>query len=193
VSDEEKRSSEKEKEKGAILIVSADTGEVLDRVKPGDRMKITRLESLEYLSQFDDWSLEHFYKGHVGEIRKLMDELSTNEKAFLFAIAPCVNYDDCCLKYSNGKDITSSDLVKITGLGRGTVFDTIRSLTEKDIVYRGKNSKNRQYFVNPWIFCKGNRINKVLKTMFKNYRIRVMDGIRWRDLQELKHRTKRRR
>lgn len=33
-----------------------------------------------------------------------------------------------------------------------------------------------------WLFCKGNRINKVLKTMFKNYRIRVLGGVKWKDM-----------
>jgi hypothetical protein len=72
-------------------------------------------------------------------------------------------------------------LVEITGLSRGAVYDAINSLIRKDIIYKGRNSKNRQYFVNPWLFCKGNRINKVLKTMFKNYRIRVLGGVKWKD------------
>lgn len=168
---------------GAIII-ERETGEITNEIRPGDRLKITRRESIEYLSQYSEWKLEHFYKGHINEMRVLMKELSTNEKAFLFAIAPYVGYEDCCLKYSNGREITSNSLVEITGLSRSAVFDTIRNLIKKDILYRGKNSKNRQYFVNPWVFCKGNRINKVLKTMFKNYKIRIMGGIRWKDLKD---------
>ena len=57
----------------------------------------------------------------------------------------------------------------------------INGLIEKDILYKGRNSRNVQYFANPWLFCKGNRINKVLKTMFKNYEIRTMDKTKWKD------------
>ena len=88
------------------------------------------------------------------------------------------------MQYDNGEDIGSEDLVAITGLSRSVVYQTINSLVNKDILYKGRNSVNRQYFANPWLFCKGNRVNKVLKTMFKNYRIRVLNNKRWKDLKE---------
>ncbi len=164
-------------------IVKYDTGEVENELREGDRVKITRKESIDYLNQFQSWEMERFYKGHIGEITALMKELSTNEKAFLFSIALYVGYEDCCLKYLNGRDITTKDLLVITGLSNGALHKTINSLVKKDIIYKGKNSKNRQYFINPWLFCKGNRINKVLKTMFKNYKVRVCDGVKWKDIK----------
>ena len=164
-------------------IVDMGTGEIVDGARDGDRIKIIRRESVEYLAQFQTWKIEHFYKGHTDEIRKLMGELSTNEKAFLYSIAVYVGYEDCCLKYPNGNDITTKDLIELTGLGKTAVHETIKSLVKKDILYKGKNSKNRQYFINPWLFCKGNRINKVLKTMFKNYKVRVMGGVKWKDIK----------
>jgi len=115
-----------------------------------------------------------------------MDDLSQAEKAFLFSVVPCVSYDDCHLQTHDGKDVGTEDLVEITKLSRGLVYETIRTLIQKDILYRGKNSKNRQYFVNPWIFCRGNHINKVLKTMFKNYKIRILGGKAWKDVKEKK-------
>jgi len=167
--------------KKVSYLVSTDTGEVTNEINEGDRVRITRKESLEYLSQFQEWRIEHFYKGHVDELRKLTD-LTTNEKAFLFSIATYVGYEDCCLKHPNGNDITPDDLLRITGLCKSILYDTINSLSKKDIIYKGNNSRNRQYFINPWLFCKGNRINRVLKTMFKNYRIRVLGGIKWDDV-----------
>jgi len=162
------------------FIVDPHTGEVIDRLCVGDRL--LRKKSAEYLNNTEEWKIENFFKGHAGEIKKWVAELSTQEKAFLFSIAPYVSYDDCHLQYVNGNDIGTEDLVKVTGMVRRTIYDVVKSLTDKDILYRGKNSKNRQYFVNPWLFCKGNRINKVLKTMFKNYRVRVMGGVRWKDI-----------
>ena len=163
-------------------IVDAETGETYNEIRQGDRHKIVRKESIDYLSQHQDWRIEHFYKGHTDEIRKLMRELSINEKAFLFSVAVYVGYEDCCIKYSNGKDITTEDLINLTGLSRNVFYETVKELAKKDIIYIGKNSKNRQYFVNPWLFCKGNRINKVLKTMFKNYKVRICGNIPWKNL-----------
>jgi len=168
--------------KRRAFIVDVDTGEKINELNPGDRIKITRKESIEYLSQFDDWNIENFYKAHAAELRKVMPDLSIYEKGFILAVASYVGYDDCCIKYPNGNDITSEDLVSLTGLSRSKLFMTIDSLCKKDIIYKGKNSGGRQYFMNPWLFCKGNRINKVLKTMFKNYRVRVLGGIQWKNI-----------
>lgn len=166
------------KEKRGI-IVNPESGKEIDAIYAGDR--VVRKESIDYLKSVDEWKIENFYKGHIKELEKWMKELSNVEKAFLFSIVPYISYNDCHLAYGNGVDIGTEDLVEISGLSRGAVYEAINSLIKKDIIYKGRNSKNRQYFVNPWLFAKGSRINKVLKTMFKNYRIRVLGGVRWKD------------
>ena len=163
------------------IIIDPVTGERKGVLCAGDR--VVRDATVEYLNNTQEWKLDNFFKGHAGEINKWQKELSVNEKALLFSIVSYVSYEDCHLRYSNGNDIGTEDLVKISSMARRTVYETLDSLIKKDIIYRGKNSKSRQYFVNPWLFCKGNRINKVLKTMFKNYRIRVMGGIKWKDIK----------
>lgn len=135
--------------------------------------------------KYQEWNImEHFYKGNIDEIRKTMQNLNVYEKAFLYSIVPYISYEDCCLKYDNGNELKFETLVDISGISKGKLSTVINSLVEKDIVYKGKNSNTIQYFVNPWLFCKGNRINKVLKTMFKNYEIQTKEGIKWKDLKE---------
>lgn len=163
-------------------VVSKETGEVVNTLYEGDRT--VRKKSVEYLESTQEWKIEHYFKGHIGEIEKWMNDLNMAEKAFLFSIVPFISYTDCHLQYINGQDIGTEDLVKISGMARGTVYETINSLIKKDILYKGRNSKGRQYFINPWLFCKGNRINIVLQTMFKNYRIRVLGGKRWKDVKD---------
>jgi len=163
------------------LIVNSTTGEVTGELCEGDR--VLKKATIDHLSNYQEWHIENFYKGHAAELRKVLLDLSVYEKAFVLAVATYVGYDDCCIKYPNGNDITSEDLVALTGLGRTKLFETIDSLVKKDVIYKGKNSKGRQYFMNPWLFCKGNRINKVLKAMFKNYRVRVLGGVQWKNLK----------
>lgn len=184
----------------ARRIIEKTTGEILADEDEGDRVKITymkensinafkkKLESdterkINELStgNYEMWNLEVFYKGNVKEIQAIMKELNVYEKAFLYSIVPHIGYDDCCLKFNNGNELSFEKMVEISGISKGKLSETIKSLIDKDILYKGKNSKNTQYFVNPWLFCKGNRINKVLKTMFKNYKIRIL-GVRWREL-----------
>jgi hypothetical protein len=155
-------------------------GEILTSLNPGDR--ILRNKSVEYLSDTQIWNIKKFYKGNIEELRKQLESLSTYEKAFLFTIVTYVGYTDCCIKYDNGNCIGFDDLVGLTRMGRSKTNETINSLVKKDIVYKGRNSKGLQYFVNPWLFYKGNNINNVLKTMFKNYRVKVMGDKKWGDL-----------
>lgn len=163
-------------------VVKPETGEIIDSMYEGDR--ILRKASIDNLSQYQVWKVERFFKGHIGEIREVVKELSAMEKAFLFSIAPYVGYDDCCLKHDNGNELSFDDMVRICDMSRSTVSGVINDLIDKDILYRGKNSQVRQYFMNPWLFCKGNRINRVLKRMFRNYRIKVIGGRKWKDVSD---------
>jgi hypothetical protein len=129
------------------------------------------------------WNMSNFMKMNTMEMRLWMNDLSQAEKAFLFSIVPYVSYNDCHLETHDGKDIGTEDLTSIVKMSRALTYSTIDSLISKDIIYRGKNSKSRQYFVNPWLFYKGDMINKVLQTMFKHYKIRVLGNKRWMDVK----------
>ncbi|MBW2003025.1 MAG: hypothetical protein JRI72_00210 [Deltaproteobacteria bacterium] len=162
-------------------VVCSETGEIVTEINSGDR--ILRKKSIDSYNETTVWKMENFYKGHTGEIAKWNIDLSQTEKAFLFSVAPYISYDDCHLQFkNNSRDIGTEDFVEITNMSRKTVYATIKSLIAKDILYKGRNSKSRQYFVNPWLFAKGSRVNKVLKTMFKNYKIRVLNDVKWGDI-----------
>lgn len=161
-------------------------GEVITDLYEGD--KVVRGKTIEFLEQTQEWKIEHFYKGHIDEITKLNQELNVYEKAFIYSVVPYVGYNDCLLKYNNtadGNPLTFDDMVKITGISRGKLHQTLDDLIKKDIIYKGRNSVGLQYFINPWLFCKGQRINKVLKAMFQNYRIRVMGGKKWGNIDDI--------
>lgn len=163
-------------------VIDDESGVVLGVLDDGDR--IIRKASIDHLKNYQVWTVEHFFKGNMPEINKWMEELSPHEKALLFTVSTYVSYEDCCLKHSNGDMLTFDDIVKKSGIARGTTSETLNSLIDKDILYRGKNSRERQYFMNPWLFCKGNRINRVLKTMFRNYRIRICQNVKWGNLKD---------
>jgi hypothetical protein len=175
-------------------IVDFETGEIEHEIEAGDRF--IKAKSIEaYLRKQNknkesqskvciDWRMPDFIFQNSPELKMVLPELSQNEKAFLMCMSIYISYEDCHLQFSNGIDIGTEDLIKITGFSRSVVYELVESLIKKDIIYKGKNSVTRQYFVNPWLFHKGNRVNKVLKTMFKNYRIRTLDNKKWKDLKE---------
>lgn len=124
---------------------------------------------------------EDFAITNTKELKLLIPELGKSEKVLLLSILPYVGYEDCLLKHSNGRDLNIENISKISGLSLSTTEDTVNSLRIKDILYKGKNSRNVQYFVNPWVCSRGNRFNKVLKSMFRNYKIRSLDK-KWKEI-----------
>lgn len=181
-------------------ILDTETGEILAEEECGDRIKYVKANSIKSYERMKDsqiiskmkameedgcqnWNLESFYKGNIQEIRKTMDKLDIYERAFLFSIATYIGYEDCCLKFDNGNELTFEKMVEISGISKGKLSTVLQGLIKKDILYKGKNSKTVQYFVNPWLFCKGNRINKVLKRMFRNYEIQSENGTKWKDFE----------
>lgn len=175
-------------------VIDPYTKEQTNVLKKGDKIvRKASIDSFKNLKQqiadagCEKWKMKEFYKANTDEMQLISKELSMSEKAFLFSIAPYVSFDDNHLQKGHGKkavDIGTEDLIDITGMSRSTLYDTINLLAEKDVIYRGRNSRNKQYFINPWLFCKGNMINKVLKTMFKNYKVRSKDNTCWKDLEE---------
>ena len=164
------------------LVVAEETGEILNRLSDGDR--ILKHKSIEYLSDFQTWKIEHYYKGNIDEVRKHLNSLSINERAFLFTVVTYIGYKDCCIQYDNGKTMDFEELIALTKMQKSLLYSTIESLRKKDIIYKGKNSKGTQYFMNPWLFSKGNQINRVLKTMFQNYHIKVLNDTQWKDVKD---------
>lgn len=165
-------------------IINVTTGEVIDSIYEGDRVvhsgKI-RDAKPDYPTVF--WDNDDFHKGYNKELKLLMSELSTAEKSLLFSVMPYIQYDSCCLSFDDNTDIQSEDMADICGISRKTAYFIIDVLVQKDILYRGKNSRGRQYYINPWLFSKGNRINKTLKSMFKNYKIRSLNNKKWSQLK----------
>lgn len=177
-----------------LYIVNPNTNKVENYINKGD--KIVRKSSIDAFRDIkeqeaieqgcDKWKMKEFYKTNIEEMKLVLKELSQSEKAFLASITPYISFDSNLLQVGSGrkaKDIGTEELVDITGMSRSTVYDTIDTLRKKDIVYRGENSRNRQYYINPWLYCKGNRINRVLKDMFKNYKVRSQGNVLWKDLE----------
>lgn len=112
--------------------------------------------------------MDEFYKGNINKLKKNMTNLDIYERAFLFSIVPYIGYEDCCLKYDNGKEIGFTNLIEISKISKRKVQDIIGSLVEKNILYKEKDGKTIRYFVNPYLFCKGSRIQSRLCSIFEN-------------------------
>lgn len=165
-------------------LIDSETGELLYELNKGDR--IIRAASIEYYKEtkLKGRSGRPFSKVDLSEGILLLRELEPNERSLLFLLQYFVSYESCLIQYRNGSDITFGDVVELSGWSKATTSETLNKLVQKNVIYKGKNGRNVQYFMNPWVVSRGSESNKTLKEMFKNYRIRSKGGITWEELEK---------
>lgn len=144
-----------------------------------ERIKEMQKDKATYMNCLTDT----FTKADTKEFKLLLGELNVYEKAFLLSVMPYVGYEDCAIKKDNGSPLSVKECAQISGMSERKAFEVISSLKDKCIIYKGKTGKETQYFMNPWLFSKGNKLNKVLKYMFRNYKVRCKGMKPWKDLQ----------
>lgn len=169
-------------------IVDGNDGNVVDTLGPHDR--ILRGETTQRYHEWveqqhtdkDKWVMTDFMKVSAQEQQLWNRDLSINEKAFLFSMQPYLSFDnDLC--DTEGNQLGSEAVVYLSGVPRNRVFEVLKSLTRKFILYQGKNGRGRQYIINPWIMCKGVYVKRDYKALFRDYRIRMLGNVRWGDLK----------
>lgn len=152
-------------------IVNED-GVIESELKEGD--KILRKKSQEYLADKIEVHYTEYITVNSAELRLLMDDIDKNEASAIMALLPYVSFTSSVIQHKNGKCIGTEDMPKILGMSRNTSYETINKLVAKDILYKGKNSKEVQYYMNPWLTKKGRKVNSTLASMFKNYYVRSL-------------------
>lgn len=162
-------------------VVDSGTGEVLSELQEGDR--IVRAKSIEYYKSLSKRRRgRSFSKVDISEGTLLLKELDPKERSLLFLLQYFVSYDSCLIRKSPGADMSLSDIVERSGYSRRIVCETLNSLIKKNIIYKGKNGRNVQFFMNPWVVQRGSGANKTLFEMFRHYRIRSLGNITWEEL-----------
>lgn len=169
-------------------IVEEFNGKRIVGLNDGDR--VVRKASIEYFKNKKEQYVvknvggyynclsETFTKVNIEEMRLLLGALDVCECCFLFAVLPYVGYLDCKIRYDNGKCLSVKDFVRLTNMSSSKVYKVIKSLEDKAVICKVK----KEYYVNPWLFSRGNKIDKCLKGMFGEYEIRCKDMVRWNDL-----------
>ena len=167
-------------------------GEILDELSTGD--KIIRKASLDNFKSYSgkkilkDKELQDrgyiafkpykFITSNEEEGRLLLDELSVDERSFLFSIHYYVGYDNY-LKLPNNKKMSTNDIISVSGFKKSKVYSLLKSLDDKCIIKKIKTAKNTVYVLNPWVFHKGAYINQNLVKVFGDYKIRCKGLASW--------------
>lgn len=153
-----------------LKVIDADTGEVVDEINGGDR--ILRSKSLDYLHETTKWGTGMpFVKVFTEYLPTLAINLSGAAVMTIISLVPYVAYKSNLLcKRTKDHPMNNADIEEVTHYSRRNVTRIMDELVSQKIVARVLVGNSYQYYVNPYIYLKGNRINKTLEAMFKNYK-----------------------
>lgn len=146
-----------------------DDGEIIGEMQDGD--SILRKKSTEFLDTTMPWGKGmRFVKVCIDYIPKLSPILTGSALGTILALTPYIQYySNMIAKNNGGRPLKNKDIEEIMGYSDKTVKVIMDELVDKRVLFRGRTGKSYQYYANPWIFTKGNRINKTLNAMFQGY------------------------
>lgn len=164
------QNTNKEERKILYTIVDAN-GVIVDYIYEGDKVKHQDEKNPldeKYFGFNKDKNFVKLYSG-ISELKK---RLTDREFAVAIALSDFVCYDDCCLReggHGNGSILTMKDLAEKLDMTYDNIKKILLSLRKKKILgifLTGKNDKT--ITVNPYIFTRGNNVNKTVITYFEN-------------------------
>ncbi len=129
---------------------------------------IHRAESKKYLNRTTKVEESPFIKAYTKPMTMLARSLSGPEMNMVYYLGQYISFESGALKHVNGELLHREFIAKEMGQSERTVDRILQSLKSKKIISHNYVGKEVQYFVNPWIFIKGTRVNKTLYEMFKN-------------------------
>jgi len=94
--------------------------------------------------------------------------LTSSEYAVLLIGVINLNYETGGIYFKNKNFLVAKDFIRLTELGKTSVTGAIDSLVKKELFCKNKVGITYQLFCNPFVFCKGGKINPTLKKIFEN-------------------------
>ena len=166
-----------EEKKAVQIMYSSETGEKTGELYPGDR--IYRNKSADYMKNtIEILKDEPYTKTYHKVMFAVSNCLSGKELQMIYSLVPFLSFESGMLKHQNGQPLARAYIAEYTGLSIKTVDRLLQGLKEKQVIGRNVVGREVQYYMNPWLFMRGKRVNKTLYDMFKNSR--------WAKVYELK-------
>lgn len=109
-----------------------------------------------------------FYSEVAPKLCKL--NLSGKEFAIFIYLAANTSYIDCIAKHTNNVLINKQNIIKVLELSEKTCENSLKKLKELGLVFVTKTNLNTKdvYLINPFVFSKGDKINKTVYELFKH-------------------------
>ena len=116
---------------------------------------------------------KNFIKVFTDELMKMRKKMNSTDIIVSTILMHFISYESGMLTKTGKNDerypLMNEDIEQITGLSNKVIVKTMKKLVDIGVYARTKHKRSFKYFANPYIFMKGNKINRTLKDMFKEY------------------------
>jgi len=164
-----------------MALVNTETGTILDEFKAGDRLSIQRSEQIDYVkTHIQNFNADKSFIKIYDDVIPLLEQYLTNpEFKFVIILSPHVSYEDCVIRETTSRKsrvLTISDIAKIHGYKYDYAKKIMLSLKHKGVIGKhdsgsilpGATEVKTVYTVNPYIYFRGNNINKTIFSFYEN-------------------------
>lgn len=155
-------------------VFCGDIAEVVD-IKSGEIFKPK--DGKIIIEEYEEDKLIAFKGGNFVKlfdcvVPKLLHDLTPTEIKFVFSLVPFISYEDCVIRENrlrNSEAINAKQLSRLLDVEYSKTRRMISSLERKGVIghHETGNSekegkKHKVYTVNPYIFFRGNKINRAI-------------------------------
>jgi hypothetical protein len=167
-----------EERKLVAQVVDVETGEIVNGIYEKDKIvpyKEPKPEDEKIEYNFN--SEAKFVKLYLG-VNDLRKYLTQGEFAITMSLADFICYEDCIIRrggHQNGKILSIKELSEEMDINYDALRKTVTSLVKKGVIGIHKtgckdnpNIMVKAITVNPYIFTKGNNVNKTILGLFEH-------------------------
>lgn len=174
-----KKTNDKVRKKVETIV--DEDGVILGGIYEGDKIVVPKQQEYQnrYITNFQ--KKEAFIKVFTSPIPMLFKELPTKEFAVAMAIMPFISYKDGVLRYNN-KIVDVKTLSEQLGENYDVFRKTIASLVKKEVLGKielqsdtYQNKTKQCICVNPFIFLRGQDLDKKIHDKFVNSKWATID------------------
>lgn len=165
-----------------------DTKEAVD-LETGERIAVEEGERLLKEKKTKPQTINvrgnKFMKLNIEATAKMYRELTPTEITMVMGLVRFVSYTDCCLRIDGrGELMDANDISRELGLDKRKTYRLLASLEKKGVIgyhitgsiltrYKGKLRK--VYTVNPFIYCRGRKVNASVYEYYRKSGWRQVD------------------
>ena len=159
----------------AKLDIAIDIQNKIDSNNKAKKKNIRKFQGKIDLSETHhlNWKKKsHFIKIYRTEMReyKKITRLSANSGLVLFYLQDYTEYGTNKVVKSKGGNFSNLDISHLTGLGIRVIGSSLKELEEKLFIKRIGSSHQREIYINPYLMCPGNEVEKTTAELFDNYK-----------------------